>query len=264
MLFPCMAEYYIRQPGTEEARGPFDEDKMTTLAEAGQVTVETLYYDEAASNWVPVGGNAALKALLFPERHKLGLKKSRDESIQLINKPEDAVAPAITVNQMLAAAEGESKETKHLTQQRKMEERAGALALPVLTVMMVLSGLANTVPHYDLLHDVVLHHKFPRLLEQPFVVVGLLDFFLALCLFLNVNGIFPLVRFRAMLGLGYFAFVYWSLGDPSGLIAAVAAGLGLFVCTITLNFYLMVVFAILGVLGMGSQAWVAWTASAAS
>jgi hypothetical protein len=258
-----MAEYYIREPGTEEARGPFDEDKMTSLADAGQVTLETLYYDEASSNWVPVGGNANLKALLFPERKKLGLKKDSSE-VKLINKPEDTKAPAITVDQMLAAAEGESKETKHLTEKRKSEEKAAALALPVLTVMMVLSGLANIIPHLSLLHDVFANHKWMRLLEQPFTVVGLIDFFIALCLFLNVNGIFPIVRFRAMLGLGYFGYYYWSLGDPIGLMSALAAGLGLFVCTITLNLYLMILFAVLGVLGMGSLAWVAWTAAAAA
>ncbi|MGA2051828.1 MAG: DUF4339 domain-containing protein [Opitutales bacterium] len=255
-----MAEYYIRQPGTEEARGPFDEDKMTSLAEAGQITRETLYYEEAGSNWVPIGGNRGLVTLLFPERKKLGLKKERDD-IKFINKPEQAAAPVITVDQMLAAAEGESKETKHLTRQRKMEEKAGAMALPVLTVMMILSGLSNSLPYVDLLRDVVTNHKWLSIFQQPFAVVGVFDFFLALCLFLNVAKVFPVVRFRAMLGLGYFGYYYWSLGDPQGLIAALAAGLGLFVCTITLNLYLMIVFALLGVLGMGSLAWLAWTAS---
>jgi hypothetical protein len=255
-----MADYYIRQPGTEEARGPFDEDKMTSLAEAGQITRETLYYNEATSSWIAIGGNAPLVALLFPERKKLGLKKERTD-ITFLNKPEDTTAPAVTVGQMLAAGEGETKETKHLLQRRKLEERAGAMALPVLTVMMILCGLSNCLPYFDLLRDVVVNHKWLRLFEQPFAVVGLFDFFLALCLFLNVSKVFPVVRFRAMLGLGYFGFFYWSLGDPKGLIAALAAGLGLFVCTITLNFYLMVVFALLGVLGMGSLAYLAWTST---
>ena len=126
-----MAEYYIRQPGAEEARGPFDEDKMTSLAEAGQISLETEYYDDASSTWLPVGGNAELKALLFPERKKLGLKKERDD-IKFLNKPEDVAAPAVTVSQMLAAAEGESKETKYLKEQQKSEARAAAMALPVL------------------------------------------------------------------------------------------------------------------------------------
>jgi len=258
-----MAEYYIRQPGSEEARGPFDEDKMTSLAEAGQITLETEYYDDASSNWLPVGRNTELKALLFPERKKLGLKKERDD-IKFLNKPEEANAPVVTVSQMLAAAEGESKETKYLKEQQKSEAKAAAMALPVLTAMMVLSGLSNTVPYYDLLFDVFVHHKWLRILEQPFAIVGLVDFFIALCLFLNVSSIFPIVRFRAMVGLGYFAYFYWSLGDPRGLIAAVAAGCGLFVCTITLNLYLMIVFAALGILGMGTFAWVAWTASGSS
>jgi len=257
-----MAEYYIRQPGSDDARGPFNEDKMSSLAEAGQITLKTLFHQESTDTWIPVGDSAELRALLFPEQKKLGLKKDRSD-IKFINQPEDPKSAPITVDQMLAAAEGESKETRHLTDKRKSEEKAAAMALPVLTVMMILSGLSNTVPNYDLLFDVAAHHKFARLLEQPFVIVGILDFFIALCLFLNVASIFPIVRFRAMLGLGYFAYFYWSLGDPQGLVAAVAAGLGLFVCTITLNLFLMIVFAALGVLGMGSLAWTAWTATGA-
>ncbi len=251
-----MAEYYIRAPGSEEARGPFDEEKMTSLADAGQITLTTEFFDEPKNAWVPVGDSAEMKALLFPERKRLGLKKDRSD-VQMLNKPEEANAPAVTVTQMLAAAEGESKETSHLKDRLRREEKSAALALPVLGVMMVLSGLTNTVPYYQLLSDVFLKYKWELLFQQPFAVVGLADFFLALCLFLNVP-IFPIVRFRAMIGMGYFCFVYWSLGNPMGLIAAVCAGLGLLVCSVTNNLFLMLFFALCGVGGMGTLAYFAW------
>jgi hypothetical protein len=102
------------------------------------------------------------------------------------------------------------------------------------------------------------------LLHQPFALVGLFDFLLALGLFLNVFSLFPLVRFRAMLGLGFFLLTYWSLGDHAGMVASVCAGLGLFICTMTLNLTVMIVFALVGVGGMGYLAWAAWTAVSAT
>jgi hypothetical protein len=252
-----MAEFYIRAPGAEEARGPFDEEKMSSLVGAGQITLETEFYDEAKSAWVAVGESATMIALLFPEKKKLGLKHDHDD-IQFLNKPEETTGPAITISQMLAAAEGESKETKYLKEAQKKQDKAAAMAMPVLTVMMVLSGLSNVLPRYAVLIAAVIKHQFVPLLQDPFAIVGFFDFFLAVCLFLNVLTIFPLVRFRAMVGLGYFCVYYWSLGDPRGLVASICAGLGVFVCTITLNLYLMIIFAVLGVLGMGSLAYLAW------
>ena len=41
-----MSEYYIRTPEQDESRGPFTVSKLNTLAEAGQVKENTLYYDE--------------------------------------------------------------------------------------------------------------------------------------------------------------------------------------------------------------------------
>ena len=57
---------------------------------------------------------------------------------------------------------------------------------------------------------------------------------------------------------------YWSQGDPISMAAAVGAGLGLFVCTITLNLRAMIGFALLGVGSMGYLAWMAWTAWSAT
>jgi hypothetical protein len=46
-----MADYYIRTPEREESRGPFDASQLLTLAEAGQITENTLHYDESKEEW---------------------------------------------------------------------------------------------------------------------------------------------------------------------------------------------------------------------
>jgi hypothetical protein len=259
-----MGDFYIRQTEGGDVRGPFDDEQMTSLADAGKITLTTQVADETKSEWFVVGESEELKAFLFPERKKIGLKKGDEKAaFQQLNNPEDEGKPGITVEQMLAAAEGQTTDTKHLKDTQKKLDRAAGLSMPVLTVMMVLSGLANSLPRYPVIVD-LFTGKFESLLHQPFALVGLFDFLLALGLFLNVFSLFPLVRFRAMLGLGFFLLTYWSLGDHAGMVASVCAGLGLFICTMTLNLTVMIVFALVGVGGMGYLAWAAWTAVSAT
>ncbi len=259
-----MAEFYIRQSETDAVRGPFDEDQITSLADAGQITLETLVADETQSGWLKVGDSDELKALLFPEKKKIGLKKGKEkQEFQQLNNPEDEGKEGVTVEQMLAAAEGHTGDTKHLKDRAKNIGKAAGLSMPVLTAMMVLSGLSNSLPRYPVIMD-LFSGKFDSLAHEPFAIVGLLDFLLAFGLYLNVFSLFPVVRFRAMIGLGYFLFAYWSMGDMAGIVASICAGLGLFICTITLNLKTMILFAIIGVGGMGYLAWAAWTTVSAA
>ncbi len=260
-----MGEYYIRQSEGDTVRGPFDEEQVTSLADAGKITLETQISDASQESWTIVGESEELKAMLFPERKKLGLKKGgSDEAIHMINSPEDEAKPEVTVEQMLAAAEGHTEDTKHLKDKKKYMDKAASLAMPVLAVMMLLSGLANSLPRYAVLVDLFSKGEWQGLLHEPFAAVGLVDFLIAGALFLNVFSMFPVVRFRAMIGLGYFLFAYWSSGDTVGMIASVGAGLGLFVCTMTLNLAMMICFAVVGVGSMGYLAWAAWTALSAA
>ena len=69
-----MADYYIRTPDYENSRGPFDAAQLLSLAEAGQITENTLHYDENKEEWVPIALNEKLNALVFPEREPLSLR----------------------------------------------------------------------------------------------------------------------------------------------------------------------------------------------
>ena len=260
-----MGDFYIRQSTESETRGPFDGDQMVSLAEAGQITLGTEVMGENKNSWVAVRDLPELKALLFPEHKKLGLKKERNrEGIKYINKPEDEPEPTITVEQMLAAAGGHTEVTKNLKSHLKNIDRAAGLSMPMLTVMMALSSVANCLPRYRVLLELFTHGNGDGVMQQPLALVGIFDCVLALGLFLNIFSLFPVIRLRAMLGVGFFVFYYWSQSDPISMIVAVTAGLGLFVCTMTLNLKTMIWFALIGVASMGYFVWMAWTTFSAA
>ena len=52
-------EIYIRNPTDTEARGPFTAQQAADLAEAGQITPETLTYDATTEQWTAIGINAS-------------------------------------------------------------------------------------------------------------------------------------------------------------------------------------------------------------
>jgi hypothetical protein len=67
-------EFYIREASETEARGPYNMEQLVSMAETGQVTVDTFWYDPTLEDWVQIGANDELKASLFPEKRKLRMK----------------------------------------------------------------------------------------------------------------------------------------------------------------------------------------------
>ncbi len=246
-----VSEYYIRQPEENEARGPYTVPKISDLIESDKANRETLYYDEEKEDWVPIVDNVNLRDVLFPEKQRLNLKAK--EVANSLNQ-EDVAAPAVTVDEMLAAAEGKTEDTKHLTTKATSMERAAALSLPALGIMMLLSGIANVYPGISILQTVMDDKEYMLLLQHPLLILGVFDLFLALCCFLSVTDAFPLLRFRAMVGLGYFAYVFWAWGEMPQLIAVAAGSISVYICTMTLNLYLMLICAVAGIAGMGALA----------
>ena len=101
-------EIYIRNATETEARGPFTAQQVADLADAGQVTAETLIYDATTEQWVALSTNPELMTVVFPEKRKLSLKSKQ---IATLNKPVEDARP-ITVSEMLAAAEGHTDDTR--------------------------------------------------------------------------------------------------------------------------------------------------------
>lgn len=246
-----MSEYYIRQPDEDEARGPYSVPKIADLLETGRANRETLYYDEAQDDWVALIDNPGLRDVLFPDKRILHLK-SKDLTNSL--EQEDDRAPSVTVDEMLAAAEGMTEDTKHLKSKGLSMEKAASLSLPALGIIMALSAVANLYPGIDLLRDVIADREFGLILQNPLLALGIIDAFLALCCFLSVTDVFPILRFRAMAGLGYFAYIFWAWGEYPEMAAVAAGSLAVYTATLTLNFALMVICVIVGIAGMGALA----------
>ncbi|MFU8848832.1 MAG: GYF domain-containing protein [Opitutales bacterium] len=251
-----MPEYYIRTPEHEESRGPFDAAKLRTLVEAGQVSENTLYYDETKEEWLPIALNEELRAELFPEKKSLKLRIGADnKTASDAKEPEDK--SDINVEDMLKAAEGDTKETRHLKQSQRSFEKAVSLASNALGLIMLLSAIAFLVPHHAVVQNAVSEGEFTRLLNSPFLLVGVFDLIMAVLLLLSVTEIYPLIRARSMLGLGFGLYLGWALGDPLLMLAFTLGGVGIFLATIAQRLSTMILAIALGLFGNGALAYLA-------
>lgn len=241
-----MADYYIRTPGQDESRGPFDISKLITLAEAGQVSANTLYYDEDKEEWIPIALDGELLAQVFPEREKLELKfEGGEEKFDT----KEADPGGLNVESMLAAAAGETAEKKKLTRQKKSFERAAAMSAVGLGLMMILSTLFMVLPIVPILQDVINEQQFLGIFNYPTVLVGAFDLIMGILLLLSVTEVYPVLRGRAMLGLGFGVYVGWAIGDPILAGLAAAASIGIFMATLSQSLNTMMIAFVLGIGG---------------
>jgi hypothetical protein len=245
-------EFYIRSETETEARGPFNLEQVMSLAEAGQVTAATLYYDATTEQWVAVGANAEVKSAVFPEKKKLGIK--RDAKVATLNKESDSDAP-ISVNDMLAAAEGRTEDTKGKSDPAIAMARCAKIGMWAAVVSLVLAAVGEVLP----VADILMKFQPEQLLDHPLVILGALDVVLALLLILGVISFYPFVRFRAALGLGFIGLTYWTQGLHLPLVAVAAGSVGLYLCTIAVTYAPTAVAAGLAIAGMGGFAWFALT-----
>jgi hypothetical protein len=241
-------EFYIRSASETEARGPFSVEQLVSLAENGQVTPETLYYDANTEKWIVIGENAEVHALVFPEKKKLTVKK--DAKVATLNKESDSRAP-ISVQDMLAAAEGKTEDTKDNSAGMVMADRCAKLGLWGCIAMLIIAAAAEILPSIEVLT------KFTPagLLNAPLVILGVIDVFLAVMLLLGVVSLYPFIRFRAMLGLGFLGFVFWTRGEHTPLLAALAGSVGLYISTVFVSYVPIAIGLVLGLGGMGGLAY---------
>jgi hypothetical protein len=240
-------EIYIRNANETEARGPFNVDQVSSLVDAGQVTVETLVYDAATEQWVALSANNLLMAAIFPEKKKLILKA---KEIKTLNK-QDQNAKAITVNDMLAAAEGRTDDTKGKSDPEIAMARAAKIGMIGATVTLLLAAAGEILPATDALVSM----DSAKLIAHPLVVLGVIDIILTVLLGLGMASIYPFVRFRAALGLGLMGFMFYAQGLTMPLLQVAAGSIGLYLCTVVVSIVPVIVAAVAGVAGMGTLAW---------
>jgi hypothetical protein len=240
-------EIYIRNETETEARGPFNIEQISSLAEAGQVTAETLVYDATTEQWVALSANPDLLAAVFPEKRKLVLKA---KEIKTLNKP-DENAKAITVNDMLAAAEGRTDDTQGKSDPEIAMMRAAKIGMIGATVTLIAAAAAEILPATEALTSM----DPAKIMAQPLVIFGVLDLILAVLLGLGMSSIYSFVRFRAALGLGLMGFMFYAQGLSVPLLEVAVGATGLYLCTVFVSMVPVIVAAAAGVGGMGMLAW---------
>ncbi len=226
-----MNEYYIRQPDSEEARGPYDLGRISDLIEAGKADVTTLYYDEDREDWLPLVDNGDFREILFPEKRRLGLRAR--EVQDRVNQDDDDEEEKVTVNDMLRHAAGRSEETGMTGEDEGRRASVASLGTLILALSMLISAIYLLYPNSAFVQALIEEGNYVGLALSPVVLVGLLDLFLALCCLLSATEIYGLLRFRVMVGLGYYGYIFWSWQDPAALVASVVAGISMFVLSLT-------------------------------
>jgi len=236
-------ELYIRNATETEARGPFNTQQVADLAEAGQVTADTLIYDAATEQWVALNSNAELMALVFPEKKKLALKA---KEIKTLNKQDENAKP-ITVNDMLDAAEGRTDDTKGKADPQVAMMRAAKIGMIGGTITLIAAAAAEILPGTEALMSM----DGAKIIMQPLVILGVIDLCFAVLLGLGMSTLYPLVRFRAMGGLGLMGFMFYAQGMPVPLMAMAVGSVGLYLCTVFVHMIPVIIAALAGIGGMG-------------
>lgn len=245
-----MQEFYIRKEGDEDSRGPFTLEQLASLIEAGQIDRQTFYYDSIAEKWVEIQSNIELVQVLFPIKKKLSMRpKDVAETVNL-NPTEDE--PPITVEDMLAAAEGNTEATRNKRDRSQDRARAAQWAMRATSLMLVISAAGMLVPNLDKVAELQLF----ELLSTPEIVIGVADLLVAMLLFLEWTEVYPAVRIRAALGIGFFAVYFGALqGHGLALASVVVGSLAAFFLTMVWNIWGVLVLGLIGLAGMGGFAY---------
>lgn len=241
-------EFYIRASNETDARGPFTLEQLSSLVDAGQVTPETLYYDTLSEQWVPIEADPEVKAALFPEKQRL---KIRPRDARRATSAGDRIAAPITVDDMLAAADNRVEGANAKTKLRS-QLRVARVGLWSVVIMLITSAVSLIFSPPAILHLGTL--DLALLFSHPFAIIGVCDLLLALFLCLQMVSVYPLVRFRALMGIGFFGVVFWSYTDPVPIAWVTLASVGMYFSTIFISPYRLAGAVLVGFSGAAALA----------
>ena len=243
-------EFYIRGENDTDARGPFTQDQLASLVEAQQVDGSTLYYDASLEQWVPISSNESVMAFLFPEKRRLKVRPKDD--VESLNIEQAGDAP-IRVEDMLAAADGRTADTVGKGDPKLAAERVSGVARYLLILTLLLSMFAMFFSGNNL--TIIFEMDFAGMVTDPFIVLGLIDVFFIIVLFLGATDFYPIVRFRALFAVGLLGFMYFLSGDYQMMLAVGAGTLGAYFMTLSVAWPPLIVSAALGLSGMAVLAY---------
>jgi len=274
-----MDGYLVRAPNSENVDGPFTIEQLRELASSELVNSETLYKTDEMDDFQPIGEESELwsqikakpKATLKlrsresapePETSEQG---GPDPSKAAKKKPSTEEAPPPTsesgnIDEMLAAAEGNTAQTRHVKMLRKSRERAVAVLLPGVVLMLFLSIGGIVQPVWEPLAEMIKSgdYSIGLLFDNWTLAFAIADLFLAIGIGLGQTALFPLLRFRAALGLGFFAYLFYSRGDPMAIAALTTLQLGMLGSTLCTRFSSTLISVLAGIAGGGFFIWLAW------
>jgi hypothetical protein len=96
------------------------------------------------------------------------------------------------------------------------------------------------------------------LLANPFVYFGVFDLGLMLFLILGEMSLYPVVRFRCALGIGFLGILFWCQGDQPDIVpivAMTAGSIGLYLSTIFVSYIALALVSGIGLVGMSAFAY---------
>ena len=245
-------EFYVRGVNDTEARGPFSVEQLITLGETGRIDPETLYYNAETERWATIASSEALKEAVFPTRRKLGVRPK--DNVQTLNPAREEHKP-ITVEQMLAAAEGRTEETKDKRNLINAQHTSMRIGMFAGFAMFLFSATALLLPQID----VVLSYKAAAILRQPLILLGLVDLVCAVLLALGMSATYPFIRFRAAFGIGYLGLFFWVQDRPQEALCVAAGSVGMYFCTVCLSYLPIAAAALIGLAGIGGFAFLMLT-----
>ena len=132
---------------------------------------------------------------------------------------------------MLAQAEG--REGDDPKGKSPIEKRAQAAFVGLRFATLFTFGAAIAMIFLE--WELALTANFIEMMKSPYLVFAAVDIVLGLFLLLQVTEIFPLVRFRAAIGLGALSILFLTSGDPKLAAANVVLAISTYFSTATLS-----------------------------
>ncbi len=156
---------------------------------------------------------------------------------------------AADIDRILAESEGQTQDTAYLARRRRSKELAYSMSSPVLAFALLLLAFSFIYPVFPQLRDAVRDAQPQFIIEQPTVILAVIDLILAIAVGLAATEVYPILRVRAIIAMGFFGIIFYSFGNWPLLGASIATGLGLYVLTLSARFWLSLIASVLALGG---------------
>lgn len=220
-----MNAYKIREIGSLKVVGPLSMQELKSLAKEKKITPFTLFYNNTTESWIAIKNNTELSTQIFPN-DKSQLLKLKDQP----TFPED-----ISTKFLIKTAQSTDELSTKFEYKAKENALIQPYHLPMLSLLMCASAFYNFFPEGHRIISTFLSNHLFNVLYIPYFLVGCLDTILAISFLLGSSDLYPLLRTRVMIGLGYLGYTFWAFDDSFLLLATIISYLGIFLITRTIH-----------------------------